>query len=131
MLIGDGIPVAEKPLNQSLTDLIEGIDTAVRVGAARAHCNVLEELAKIKPVKIGDVELPAASLMPRDLFQSKALKMEFDVWLTNDGVSLEKRRRPCAGGSKGKLVIEWEAVLAPEATALVRTKAEHLVAAKE
>ena len=109
-----------------LSALLEAIDRSVRSAGVRAHEHVITEIARVEGKKIGDVEIPADALIPRDILEAKRTAMEFEVLLTKDGVAFSKGLMKC--GSTIKVSMEWEAVPAPEATSLVRTKAEAVLA---
>ena len=115
-------------LNDGLEALLESIDSQVRVAAVRAHTAVLMELAKTKAAKIVDVEIPANALIPDKLMREERIGMKFDVWLRDNGVSLTRGFLFGSSGTKATIEMEWVAAPAPEATSLVRTKAESKLA---
>ena len=113
-------------MNEELGKLLEEIDKQVRISAIKAHEEAVKCCAKIESLTIGDFEIPAKALIPRDLLAPKRMAMEFSVYATDKGVSLTKGL--CRTGTKVDVAIEWEAKEAPEATSLVRTHAEATVA---
>ena len=109
---------------KELGDIIAEIDSQIRQAGIRAHTAVLREVAGLDGMQIGGIRIPRQALIPRDLFETKRVAMEFDVLLQEKGASLESRRRTCRAGTVARLSMEWESVPAPEATALIRTRAE-------
>ena len=122
---GDPTP-AEHPGMAELGELLAAMDYQVRQSALRAHCALLEDVAKIQSLTIGDVTIPREALLPADLHKMTKIAFEFEVFLRNNGASLSKTI--FKGGTSAKICMEWEAAPAPEATALVRTKAETVFA---
>ena len=110
----------------ALGRVVEELDAQIRIAGVRAHSRVIEEIAKVKDAKIGEFDVPRESLLPRDVLTSERITMEVTVFLRSNGVSFGKGI--IGGGSPAKIAIEWAAKPAPESTALVRTKAETILA---
>lgn len=106
----------------SLGSLVANIDGQIRRAGIKAHAAALVEAAKTGPLTVGGVEIDGSALVPRDLLEARRLSLDLNIVVSDDRVSL--RKPGICGGNVGTLKIEWEAVAAPEATALVRTKAE-------
>lgn len=109
---------------KALGDLLAAFDSEVRRAAITAHADAVKQAVATPGVTLGEMKIPGQSLMPRELLEARRCSIEFDVTLRDNGVSLSKRHRLGCGGSRARVRMEWEASGAPEATALVRTRAE-------
>lgn len=109
---------------RTLEELLTELDSQLRISAVNAHKAVLEVFAKTEATQIGDIHIPAEALMPRELLEPKKIVLEVDCTMYDDHVELTRNHLFASNGSKAKLIIEWESTAAPEATSLVRTKAE-------
>ena len=120
---------APKSAPKSLGNLLAAIDSQVRIAALRAHCSVVKEMERVESAKVASQEIPPDALLPRDVLATKRIAMKLDVFMRDDRVSLT---RGCiGGGTPATIEIEWEAQPAPEATALIRTRAEARIASVE
>ena len=106
--------------------LVGSIDGQVRAAAVLGHRTMLQTMGTVGTVQVAGLDVPAAAALPSETLAVRRVKLSFDLRMFDDGVKLGCR----VGGCPGKLVMEWEATAAPEATALLRTRAE-LTVAKE
>ena len=106
----------------TLGELLEAIDTQVRAASLKAHADTVKGLAVLEPAVFGKTEIPGTALMPREVLEASTVKMEFELWMHDDGVSLSKKF--FGSGARTKVSVEWRTTQTPEALSLVRTKSE-------
>ena len=109
--------------------MLASIDAQVRTAAVAAHYEALRAIAAGgAPVTVGGVVIPAESSWPREVLAAECVELEFDLFMRDDGVSLNRPHRWAGGGTTGRIKIKWESVAVPESNALVRTATEAVVA---
>ena len=110
-------------MKHSLGSLVNAIDLQVRTAAIDAQHSTAVAIHQQAPVP----GLPPGATMPRDMLAPTRIILKTRLYVSDEGATFHR----CRGGAQTELKMEWKATAVPEALALVRTKAETLVAAQE
>lgn len=112
-----------------LKSLIKTICQSVLEGELEAREEVLNKIvneanSNEATKTIGNIEIDGPALMPVDFLIPAKLAKEYPIWFEEKDGTIQARLTG-RKGKQGKLVIEWQRSLSPEALSLVRVNTEH------
>ena len=120
----------KKPLAQ-FAELLEALDTSVRIASINAYQAALTRLATGPSLTLSGIKLPWESLLPRETLQPTRIALSLPLSFTRRSVSLSPTSGIFHQRQRATLRIAWKRTLAPEGSSLVRTKAELEISKKE